>query len=320
MSIFLYILGHNIIPVFILIALGYILSKKFDLNVLTLSKLNFYLFVPGFIFYNLYSTNLSYDMLKVLLFFVLYLIVNDLFARVIAKIRNYDVGKTNAFKNSIMFNNTGNVGVPLISLIFGSAPFIINGKTPYLNQALAIQIIVLVFTTIAVNTVGFYNAGKEKMNFRDSILKILSMPTIYAIPLVFLLKYTKIDIKTTPIWNTLEYINGGLVPIALITLGVQLSKTKFNFKDFDVNMAVFSRLIIGPILAAVLIPLFGFHGVVAQTVFISCAVPTAVNTALIAVEYDSNQDFASQEVMISTIFSCITLTSAIYLARILFPI
>lgn len=320
MSIFLHILGHNIVPVFILIGFGYVISKKFDLSVHTLSKLNFYLFVPGFIFYNLYSTNLSSEMLKILFFSMLYLMLNDLIAQITGKIRKYDIGQVNAFKNAIMFNNTGNIGVSLITLIFGSAPFIVNGKTPYLNQALTVQIMILVFTNVTVNTIGFYNAGRGKMSLKDSLHKIFSMPSIYVIPLALLLKYTKIDITSTPIWSTLQYVKDGLVPMALLTLGVQLSKTEFDFRDVNVNIAVFTRLIIGPILAAALIPVFGFSGVIAQTVFISCSVPTAVNTALIAVECDNNQNFASQEVMISTIFSCITLTSAIYLARIIFPI
>lgn len=320
MSIFLHILGNNIIPVFIIIAFGYIISKKFDLSVFTLSKLNFYLFIPGFIFYNLYSTNLSSDMIKIIYFFVIYLIANDLIARIISKVRKYDVGQTNAFKNSIMFNNTGNIGVSLITLIFGGAPYVINGKTPYLNEALTVQIMILVLTNVGMYTIGFYNAGRGKMNVKDSIRQIFSMPSIYAIPLALLLKYFKIDITTTPLWNTLEYVKNGLVPMALITLGVQLSKTKFDFKDINVNIAVFTRLVIGPIMSVVFIRVFGFFGVIAQTVFISCSVPTAVNTALIAVECDNNQDFASQEVMVSTIFSCITLTSAIYMARVLFPI
>jgi Predicted permeases len=320
MSIFLHILGNNIIPVFILIAFGYIISKKFDLSVFTLSKLNFYLFIPGFIFYNLYTTNLSPQMLKILFFCILYLILNDLIARIISKIRKYDVGQTNAFKNSIMFNNSGNIGVSLITLIFGSAPFVVNGKTPYLSEALTIQIMILVFMNITMYTIGFYNAGRGKMSIRDSIHKIFSMPSIYVIPLALLLKYAKVDITTTPLWSTLEYVKNGLVPMALITLGVQLSKTEFDFRNINVNIAVFTRLIIGPILAAVLIRIFGFYGVIAQTIFISYSVPTAVNTALIAVEFDNNQNFASQQVMVSTIFSCITLTSAIYIARVLFPV
>jgi predicted permease len=320
MSIFLHILGNNIIPIFTLIGLGFAISKKFEISVFTLSKLNFYLFVPGFIFYNLYTTNLSFDMIKILLFCVVNLIINDLISRIVSKIRKYDVSQENAFKNSIMFNNTGNIGVSLITLIFGSAPFIIDGKTPYLNQALTAQIMILVFMNVTMNTIGFYNAGRAKMNIKDSMRQIFTMPSIYAIPTALLLKYLQVDIITTPLWPTIEYIKGGLVPIALITLGAQLSKTKFDFKNINVNIAVFTRLIIGPMLALVLIHIFRFTGVIAQTALISYSVPTAVNTALIAVECGNNQDFASQEVMVSTIYSAVTLTSAIYIARVLFPV
>lgn len=320
MSIFIYILGNNIIPIFMLIGLGFIISKKFELSVFTLSKLNFYIFVPGFIFYNLYTTKLSYGMLMILLFCIVNLIINDLISRIISKIRKYDLSQKNAFKNSIMFNNTGNIGVSLVTLIFGSAPFVINGKTPYLSQALTAQIMILVFMNITMNTIGFYNAGRANMNIKDSMHQIFTMPSIYVILVALLIKYIQIDITTTPLWPAIEYIKGGLVPIALITLGAQLSKTKIDFRDNNVNIAVFTRLIIGPMLALILIYVFRFKGVIAQTAFISYSVPTAVNTALIAVECDNNQNFASQEVMVSTIYSAVTLTSAIYIARILFPV
>lgn len=86
-----------------------------------------------------------------------------------------------------MFNNTGNVGVALVTLIFGNAPDIINGKTPYLNEALTSQIMILVFINITMNTIGFYNAGRAKMNIKASMRQIFSMLSIYAIPLHFYL-------------------------------------------------------------------------------------------------------------------------------------
>ncbi|WP_094605675.1 hypothetical protein SPSIL_040550 [Sporomusa silvacetica DSM 10669] len=319
MSIFFHILSHNIIPIFLLISLGFLLSKKFDLHIFSLSKLMFYLFVPAFIFVNLYTTDLKLSMLKVLLCGVLMLITNDMIARIIAKIRNYDVGLTNAFKNSIMFNNSGNIGVSLITLVFGSAPFVIDGKMPYLNEAITAQIIILVIQNISVNTVGFFNAGRANSSKKDSVKTILKMPSIYAIPLALFLKSIQLDITTTPFWPTLEYLKSGLVPMALITLGVQLSKTNFDLKNVDVHLSVFIKLIIGPLLALSYIHLLGLTGVVAQAVFIAHAVPTAVNTALIAVECDSCSDFASQAVMLSTLFSAITLTLAIYAAQFLFP-
>ena len=320
MSIFIHILGNNIVPIFTIIALGFVLSKKFDFNIYTLSKMNFYIFVPAFIFVNLYTADLEMNMFKVLIFCIIYLVINDLLARLIARIRNYDMGLTNAFKNSIMFNNSGNIGLSLITLVFSSAPFVIEGKTPYLGQAIAAQIIILVFMNLTMNTIGFYNAGRATRNVKDSIKQIFSLPSIYVIPLALLFKYTQLDITITPLWPALVYIKNGLVPISLITLGVQLSKTEFKFRDMNAHIAVFTRLIVGPILALGFIYLMNFTGVVAQTILIAYSVPTAVNTALIAIECDNNKDFASQVVMMATVLSAITLTLAIYAARVLFPI
>ncbi|MFT9493835.1 AEC family transporter [Anaerosolibacter sp.] len=319
MSIFLHILSYNVVPIFTMIILGFVLGKKFDLNIFTLSKLNFYLFVPGFIFYNLYTSNLNANMLKVVLFCVLYMTTNDLLSRIISKIRKYDIGMTNAFKNSIMFNNTGNIGLSLVTLIFGSAPYIINGEKPFLSEALGAQIIVLVFMNVTMNTLGFYNAGSATMKAKDSIKKIFSMPSVYVIPLALLLRYLSLDITSTPLWPAIGYLKDGLVAMALLTLGVQLSKTNFDFGNKDVHISVFTRLIIGPMLALGFIYLLDFSRVTAQTLLISYSVPTAVNTALIAVECDNYKDFASQVVVVSTVFSAITLTLAIFMARIIFP-
>jgi len=320
MSIFFHILGHNILPIFILISLGFLLSKRFTLDIFSLSKLNFHLFVPAFIFVNLYTTTIKLDMFRVFLCGISLLVINDILGRVIARIRNYDVGLTNAFKNSIMFNNSGNIGLSLITLVFSSAPYVIDGGTPYLNEAIAAQIMILVLQNISTNTLGFINAGRATMNIKDSIMQIFTMPAIYAVPLAFILKSINFDFTATTIWPALEYLKDGLVPMALITLGVQLSKTEFDLKNADVHISVFTRLIIGPILAILFIYLWGFTGVIAQTVLIVYSVPTAVNTALIALECDSCQDFASQAVMVSTIFSAVTLTVAIYAARIIFPV
>lgn len=320
MAIFFYILTHNIVPIFLLIILGFLLNRKFDIHIYSLSKLLFYLFVPAFIFVNLYTATLQLNLFNVLLCGIFMLLVNDWISRGIAKICGYDIGLTNAFKNSIMFNNSGNIGISLITLVFTSSPFVLEGKTPYLHDAITAQIIILVLQNVTSNTIGFFNAGKATMSTRKSLAQIFTMPSIYAVPLAFILKSTPIDLTATTIWPALEYLKNGLVPMSLLTLGIQLSKTCFDFKRKEVYLSVFIKLIISPLIALVFIHLLGLSGVIAQTVFIAHAVPTAVNTALIAVECDNNQNFAAQAVMMSTIASAATLTLAIYAARIIFPV
>lgn len=320
MNAFLFILTNNIIPIFILILVGYMLSRKFELNILTLTKLNFYIFVPSFTFLNLYTTKIPLEMLKVLAVVFLVMVINYLIATIISKIRGYRDGYKNAFSNSLMFYNSGNIGVPLITLVFSSFPFIIGDKTPYLSIALTVQIVVLVFQNITTNTIGFVNAGRARYHWKDSVLLVLKMPAVYSIPLALILKLVNYDMTTLFFWPAVKYASDALVPIALITLGVQLSKTSFVFKNKEVYLSVAIRLLGGPLIALLLIFLFRLDGVIAQTIMISSSAPTAVNTALIAVETDNCPDFASQVVMTSTLFCAITLVFVIYIARLLFPV
>ncbi|AOY76597.1 AEC family transporter [Clostridium formicaceticum] len=320
MTVFLFILVNNIIPIFSLIALGYFLSKKFDLDINTLTKLNFYAFLPCFTFASLYTTKIPSDMVKVLMVTLLLILVNMLVVRFISQICHYDEGMKSAFTNSVLFYNTGNIGVPLVTLVFSSPPFVVNGETPYLSIALTAQIMVLVVQNITTNTFGFLNAGRVSADWKVCIYKVLKMPTIYAIPLAFLLKAIPYDVTQTPVWPAFEYAKNALVPIALITLGVQLSRTAFEFKNKDVYLATAIRLIVGPLLALLFIYLFDMEGIVAQVVMISSALPTGVNVALIAVECNNLPDFSSQTVMITTLSSAVSLAGVIYMARIFFPV
>ena len=73
-------------------------------------------------------------------------------------------------------------------------------------------------------------------------------------------------------------------------------------------------------MAAILINLFKFEGIIAKVAFISSSVPTALNTALIAVECNNNKDFAAQTVMLSTALSAITMAGVVYISSLMFPI
>lgn len=320
MHIFFHILSNNIIPIFTLIALGFMLNKAFDLDIFTLSKINFFIFVPIFVFVNLLTTEIELQLIQALIFGVIILIFNMGITSIVARLRGYDLSLKSAFKNSIMFYNSGNIGVPLITLVFSSGAFVINGQTPYLGIAVTCQVMILVVQNVTTNTIGFFNAGRAHMDWKESLLKICKMPTIYAIPTALVLKYFQVDMTRVPIWPALEFVRQGLISVALITLGVQLSRTSFNFKDREVYLAVAMRLIGGPLLALILLKFFGVQGILAQVLMISSSVPTSVNTALIAVEYNNRPDFASQAVMISTLLSALTLTGVIYFAGLLFPV
>ena len=56
------ILKDIILPIVVIMALGFVMQNKFDLNTQTLARLNIYFLVPGFIFVKLYSTKISFNL------------------------------------------------------------------------------------------------------------------------------------------------------------------------------------------------------------------------------------------------------------------
>ncbi len=312
MSLMLNIFLNNIFPLFFMVFLGILLGRAFSLDVFTMGKFNIYIFMPVFIFYQLYTTEIPASLLKVGIFSLILLAVTWLLSLIIIKLGNYPRSIGNAFLNSVLFFNSGNFGLPLITLIFQGSP--------WQNQAVTAQIMVLLVQNTCMNTLGFLNADNGRMHWKESLLGVLKMPVIYAVFLAFGLKAFPVRLESLFFWPTLVYLKGGMIPVALTLLGVQLGKTRFDIRDFRIYSAVLTRLLLVPAAAYLLIRFFGFTGVVAQTLLIGSGLPSAVTTALIALERDNEPEFASKVILASSFFCIFTLVFLITLAGKLFPV
>ncbi|WP_226038129.1 AEC family transporter [Aquibacillus saliphilus] len=301
------ILKDVILPVFILMALGYILHKKFHLDISTLAKLNIYFLVPGFIFVKLYNTQISWNLFSdIFLFFCLYVFMLFLISIVVGKMMGLDKGEKTAFSNSVMFYNSANYGVPVNDLVFKSDPF-----------AMSIQVIVLTLQNIFLFSYGIFSLQSVSKGKLKAALGYFKMPVLYAMLAGILLNIFHVPIPSF-IWVPSNYISDALISLALVTLGAQVAALKFKFGLLSVYMSLVIRLLVGPVIALAIIFIFKMDGMFAQALLISSAMPTAVNSAVIAQEYKNHPEFASQVVVLSTIVSAFTVSMIIYLARIIF--
>lgn len=310
MNVFFFILINNILPIFLLIFLGYFLAVKFELDIGSLNKINIYLFIPALVLVKLYQTEINLELLKAFLFALAFFLIMTITGSIVGNLRNYPKPRLNAFKNGVLLCNNGNYGLAIIALIFGDSPI-----SAY---AISVQIIIFIVGVIFTHTVGFYNAGSGQMNFKETLLTITKMPIIYVILLSLILKNIPYDISSSFLWPALIHLKNGMIPIALVTLGAQLSLTKFNFNNNDVYLASLLRLLGGPLVAYILLSLMGIEGTMARVLMIAAAVPSSVTSVIIAVEFNNEPDFASQIVMTTTFLSAMTVSSIILLTQYLF--
>lgn len=326
MDLFIHIFITTIIPIFALIAVGVILDRKFSLDLDTLSKLNFYLLLPAYVFRSLYRTEFEKSSIEIIFCSVLILILNSLLASSINKFTKFDAPKREILRNSVMFNNAGNIGVAVATFIFSNAPYIVNGQTPYLHTAIVSVISLFIVQNVSSNTLGFYQAGIGKMTARDALRLVFHMPIIYIPPITFFCKYViPFDLTEFFLWPVFDFFGSAFVANAMVTLGAQINRTPLNFFKFDVMVATFARLVLGPITALIAVLAFTylynpFHPITAQAIIIIYSVPTAINTALIALEMRNNPEFATQIIMATTILSGVTMPLAVMLAYYTFPL
>src|SRR5699024_11156918 len=115
-----------------------------------------------------------------------------------------------------------------------------------------------------------------------------------------------------------NYIADAMIALALMTLGAQVAQLKFTAGLSTLYFSVIIRLVIGPLIALGIILLFQIDSLIGQALFIASAMPTSVNSAVIAQEYDNYPDLAAQAVLFSTIFSSITVSIVIFTSKVIF--
>lgn len=325
LTLFLHIFITTMLPIFALVLIGVVFDKKFHSDGRTLSKINFFVLLPPFIFRALYKAHYTMESLNVFYCGLVIVFLLWAVATIICHFSNYDYRKMQIYRNCVMYTNCGNIGVAVATFIFSNAPYIINGETPYLHQAILTMVTLLVINNVLSNTLGLYSTGVGIMTAHDSIRTVFHMPMVYVVPLTFLAKLIPYDLTTFFLWPVVDLFASSFVAVSMITLGLQINRTPNDFFSKEVLSPTFARLIIGPIIAIVTVYFFNtfispFNPIEAQTIIIAYAIPTAVNVALTAYELKNNAEFATKIVMSSTLLSSITLPIVILLAYYMYPV
>ena len=119
----------------------------------------------------------------------------------------------------------------------------------------------------------------------------------------------------------LHHFTGAFIVLVTITIGVQLHRTHRVRLNGFMAAAAALKLILSPLLALLLISLFGTFSPIASQVFlIYAAIPSSIMLVLYGAEYREHPALLTQTVILSILVSVFTLPLVIYLAGILFPV
>lgn len=302
MPLILQVAFNIIVPVLLITAIGYAFKRRFAPDGRTLSRAAYYVFSPALILRGIADSTLQAGEIgRILaLVFVLVLLL-ILISKGLARLLRFDRTMETAFVLSALFINAGNYGLPVSEFAFGDA-------------GLQRAIIFFVGTQLLQSSLGVFIASRGTATLSRSITNVFSAPLPYAALLGFAINRGLFALPI-PLHRVVDILADAAVPVMLLNLGLQLSRTLLQGRTSALVLVSAVRLVASPLIAFALMPLFGLSGVTQQVVLVQAAMPTAVITTIVAAEYGSDTGFISGAVLVTTLASVLTLT--ILLALIL---
>ncbi len=202
-----------LLPIFVMIAVGWVLDRRFHLELNTLVKLNISLFVPAFVFVRIVESNISGGMaLRVILFTVGMIASMFVLGEIVGRLNRYRTPEKRALQIAAMFYNSGNYGVPLMTLAY-----------PTLGPVL--QVFVILVQNLSNFTIGLFLVVPAGESRARRLLYTLRQVSVWAVALGIVTRQLGIPVQQWSwLWVPLQYLAAGLVGIALVTLARSFPK------------------------------------------------------------------------------------------------
>lgn len=304
------------IPIFLVILLGYILRKIGLINENFVSIANKYVFkcaLPVMLFQDIaFTDTLRSAKGSFVLFCALVTIAMFLLVWLCSYVFLKDKSLVGAFAQAGARGSAAILGVAFVENISGSAgmaPLMIVSAVPFFN---ILSVMILTFSADLNKS-----AGEKKSHgavIKKSLFNIVTNPIIIGILLG--IPFALLNVKFPAIaTRTMDYVARTATPVALIAIGGGFDKQEATRR---VKPAIWASLIKLVILPAVFLPLavlFHFASSEMVAILIMLASPTTVSCYIMAVNMENDGPLTSNVILLTTIFSSVTLTGWIFILR-----
>ena len=302
MQVLLSILASDILPVFIIAGIGFLLARVFGASVKTLSTAVFYALIPCLVFRSIVSSNITgAGVGRLVLVAILILAAMGLIGRVVAMPLRLSRPELSAFLLVVMFSNSGNYGLPVVMFAFGP-------------DALSYATIFFVASSLLTNTIGVFLAAAGRRSVHDALIGILKVPALYAVGSAAIVVLGGFH-PPLAVMRPIVLLSDAALPMMVLVLGMQLERATLPERPGVVMVAVAVSLLVAPLVALGLVSLLGVTGPARQACVVLSSMPVAVVTTILALEFDVAPTFVTSSVLASTLLSPLTLTPLIAYLR-----
>lgn len=211
--------------------------------------------------------------------------------------RKEEERRRDVLQYAIMYTNSGMIGLPIVSLVFGE-------KGVFFASMYILPLQVLQWT-LGVSL--FTRSQKEEEAKKNSFVKnVLFNPVIIVIYIGLFMMLTKITLPET-LGKAVKGMGAMATPVSLMLLGAAImSMKKEMFADKKVLLLTFCRLLLIPSFAVLCLFKTGIDPLLISVCVTLLSMPIANNTATISERYGGDYVFASACVCIATALSVFT--------------
>jgi len=285
------VLLSAILPIALVALTGVIVGRTLRPDSQSLARLTLYVLFPALVLTSISSSSLDAQSALGIAVGV-WINAALLYGLAIAAghVLRYDPNERKSLIATTLFSNTGNMGLPFVEFALG-------------GDALEVAIVYMISASVMVASFGPIALKGE--GIRAGVRFTLKLPTLWA-TLCGLLLQTLAWPLPQVLDRSFSLVGAAAIPIALLTLGIQLSQTPFAF-GWSELFAAGLRLVVAPAIAFATATLLGLDGLELQVFVIQAAMPVAVSSVIWVSELGGDTAYVARTIVLSTLLSLVTL-------------
>lgn len=293
-----------ILPLFGLVATGWILGRWRRIDPAGVVDVVLYLFMPLLLFTSLVRDPVTWGQAgRYLGWYGGLALVMWLIASIAGWLLKWPRPDRGALGLVFTGVNVGSYGVPVLLFVLG-------------EQVLSGSMLLLVASNISAGTLGVYLAAGGHLPPRQAALSIFRLPLIYGVLAALFVQFAGVRIPAQ--WLDVGHQIGMTGPtLALVVLGLQLSRVDWSGVGLQIGAVTIAKLAIGSSVGAALAILLGAQGDELTALILMGCLPSTINSVLLAARFDTRPDFVGGACLLTTLLSPLPLLLALnWLGRI----
>ena len=281
-------------PVVLVVGVGWLAGRLLDFDVQTLSRLAFWILGGAFVLDVFADAELDRSVVFRLVAAAWVAMAAAVAATAFAG-RALELGRsrTSAAAMSSAYGNVGNAGLAISAFAFG-------------EEAIPFAAVLMIAINVPGMILGIALATSRDGGVREGVRRALTAPMSLAAALAIIMNVTDWSFPTA-IDRSVGLLGNALIPVMLLTLGMQLAQSTSLRPDADLGLVAVAKLALVPLVAAGLGRALDLDGDAFGVLVIQSSMPPAVFCAVVALEFDLEPERVTRSVLATTLLALLTL-------------